>query len=106
MEQQTLESVAGAGTFNRPYDPVVPLNFTLRPSPQSARDAVVHTGSAQGLGALFSWSRTGSNSTEASVVESRIGISYISASQACSNLQTELPSSITFKDAVKSSKQE
>ncbi|EME38293.1 glycoside hydrolase family 92 protein [Dothistroma septosporum NZE10] len=106
VEQQTLNAVAGAGTFNWFYDPVVPLSFTLRPYPLSAQDAVAYIGGGQGIGALFSWTRSGSNSSEESVIESRIGISYISAAQACSNLQAELPCSVSFGDAVEAATQE
>lgn len=106
VEQATSRNVPGAGTFYWTYDPVVPLNFTLRPSPDSHMDSVTYTGSGQGIGAVFSWSHTEMNSSAASIVESRVGISHISAKQACQSLATELPSNLTFEDVVETSKQE
>ncbi|CAK4034552.1 glycoside hydrolase family 92 [Lecanosticta acicola] len=105
IKQATSSDVPGAGSFFWTYDPVVPLNFTLRPSPDSRTDAVTYTGSGQGIGALFSWSRSGANSSADAIVESRVGISSISAKQACQNLAKELPPSVTFQDVVEKSKQ-
>lgn len=106
VEQVTSNTAAGSGTFYWTYDPVVPLNYTLRPSPDSHMDSVAFTGGGQGIGALFSWTRTGANSSSESVVESRVGVSHTSAPKACQNLATELPESLSFEDVVSKSKQE
>lgn len=57
-----------------------------------------------GIGALFSWTPSGNNVSAESIVESRIGISYISATQACKHVANELPSSMNFDNVLEKSR--
>lgn len=106
VTQNSDDGVSGAGTFSWPYDPVLPPLFTARPVPRSFSDVKAYAGSGMGIGALFSWTPSGNNATAESVVESRVGISYISASQACQNVADELPLSMTFDDVVEQARKE
>lgn len=98
--QNSGDRVPGAGTLSWPYDPVLPPDFTARPVPRSFPAIHSYAGSGIGIGALFSWTPSGSNATAERIVESRVGISYISASQACQYVETELPQTQTFEDVV------
>ncbi|KXT09509.1 hypothetical protein AC579_7186 [Pseudocercospora musae] len=94
------DAIPGAGTFTWSYSPLRGPDFVKRPIPRSYSDVAAYDGSGMGVGALFSWKRIGANASADHIIESRVGISYISADQACKNSAKELPSSITFEDAV------
>ncbi|KAK5129329.1 hypothetical protein LTR08_003587 [Meristemomyces frigidus] len=104
--QNTQDGVAGAGTFSWPYNPVMPPASSAKPIPRSYNRVVTYAGSGMGIGALFSWTAVTSNATVPSVLEARVGISYISAKQACSSLASELPDSMSFEDVVEQAKTE
>lgn len=106
VTQNTQNGVMGAGTSSWPYDPVEPPSFSDRPIPRSYNDVTTYVGSGMGIGALFSWSPSGTNSSAPNILEARIGISYISAEQACSNVASELPRNMSFEDVVEQAKTE
>ena len=107
VKDVTSESVSGAGTFSWQYSPAGPRAFDATnasaitsPNLYSYPDVVAYTGSGMGIGALFSWSLGGSNTSAPLVLESKIGISYISTEQACASVRDELPSSMNFEQIV------
>ncbi|KAL3418852.1 glycosyl hydrolase [Phlyctema vagabunda] len=108
VQSSSAGSVTGAGTFSWPYNPVSPPSFSTRPLPVAYNDVKSYAGNGMGIGALFSWSAgsspRSSNSSQ-NVLEAKIGISYISAEQACQHLEAELPSSLTFEDIVQQSRE-
>lgn len=104
--QDTRNAVPGAGTFSWPYNPSQPPAFSARPNATSFNDIVTYAGSGMGIGALFSWSRSGNNASADAVLEAKLGISYISAEQACSHVTDELPSNLSFEDVVQVSRNE
>jgi hypothetical protein len=104
--QNTDNAITGAGTLSWVYDPALPPAFTDRPIPRSYNDIMSYSGSGMGIGALFSWTPLGNNASAEHVLESRVGISYISASQACENVANELPVSKTFDDVVEEARAE
>lgn len=106
VTQNSDDAILGAGTFSWPHDPVLPPSFTARPIPRSYVDVKAYAGSGMGIGALFSWTPYGSNATADRLVESRVGISYISATQACQNVAKELPQSLGFDDVVEIARKE
>ncbi|GAB7361719.1 hypothetical protein MBLNU230_g1766t1 [Neophaeotheca triangularis] len=100
VQDFTRDRVSGAGSLSWSYNPFEPPAFEDRPNASSWRDSVAYAGSGQGLGALFSWTPGGNNATGSNVLEARLGISYISAQQACSNVAKELPPSMEFDQVV------
>ena len=109
----TSNSVSRAGTFSWQYSPAGPRAFdatngSIIPSPQlySYPDIVSYAGSGMGIGALFSWSPIGTNASAPVVLESKLGISYINAEQACASVQNELPSSMSFEQIVNQARSE
>lgn len=105
VEQNTRDGVPGAGTFSWPYDPVLPPSFDQRPLPRSYNDVVAYAGSGMGIGALFSWNPSSANSSSEKAIEARLGISYISAEQACANVANELPESKNLNDVVEQARE-
>ncbi|SMR64573.1 unnamed protein product [Zymoseptoria tritici ST99CH_3D1] len=105
VEQLARDGVVGAGTFSWPYDAAVPPAFTDRPVPQSFNDVYATQGSGMGLAGLFSWTSGGNNATAEKVLESRVGISYISAEQACHRVADEL-ASVPFDEIVSQARDE
>jgi putative alpha-1,2-mannosidase len=103
---QNTDGSAGAGTFSWPFDPVLPPTFSARPVPRSFNDVTAYAGSGMGIGALFSWTPINTNASAEHVVESRLGISYISAAQACENVATELLTSMSFEGVVAEARDE
>ena len=92
-------SATSGGLFNYTYDSTqqTPLpNPTLEPF---ANTSSINGSTSLGVGALFTW---GNNSAQ--TIESRIGISFISAEKACAFVQEELPSSQSFNDTVTKAK--
>jgi putative alpha-1,2-mannosidase len=59
-----------------------------------------------GLGALFSWSPTEERVNGTLTLEAKVGISYISAAQACTHVENELPNQKSFEDVVEQARQE
>lgn len=59
-----------------------------------------------GLGALFSWSPTEAQVNGSLTLESKVGISYINAAQACSHIENELPDARSFEDVIDQARQE
>lgn len=57
-----------------------------------------------GIGALFSWKPTSANTSAERVIESRLGVSYISAEQACANVAAEATGTRSFEDVVEDAK--
>ncbi|KAI6853783.1 hypothetical protein KC323_g9164 [Hortaea werneckii] len=102
--QNTRESVQGAGTFSWPYNPLLPPTYDERPVPRSYNDVLSYAGSGMGIGALFSWKPTSANTSAERVIESRLGVSYISAEQACSNVAAEATETRSFEDVVEDAK--
>lgn len=100
VQANTPEQISGAGTITWPYSPLRGPDFAKRPIPRSYYDVYSYAGSGMGVGALFSWRRSGMNATAEHSIESRIGISYISDAQACHNVAKELPPSTGFEDVV------
>ncbi|KAI7138982.1 hypothetical protein KC337_g11 [Hortaea werneckii] len=98
--QNTMESVQGAGTFSWPYNPLLPPTYDERPVPRSYNDVLSYAGSGMGIGALFSWKPTSANMSAERVIEARLGVSYISAGQACASLAAEAPENRSFEDVV------
>lgn len=98
--------VPGAGTFSWAYNPVLPPAFNASPALEAYTDVRAYTGSGMGLGALFSWSPASQNLSAPLVLEAKLGISYISSSQACSSVQNELPSNLIFDDIVQQARTE
>ncbi|KAG9188938.1 hypothetical protein G6011_05806 [Alternaria panax] len=96
--------VPGAGTFSWQYNPF--LRPTVRPVPRGYPDVRSYTGSGMGLGALFSWSPTGQQVNGTLTLEAKVGISYISAAQACLHVENELPNARTFEDIVEQARRE
>lgn len=87
-----------SGVFSYPYDP-----YQIKPTPKTVVQSLNQTHEAHGttegnaVGALFSW-------TNATEIESRIGISFMSAEKACSFIDDELPQNRTFDDVVNTAK--
>ncbi|KAI7551159.1 hypothetical protein KC331_g2724 [Hortaea werneckii] len=102
--QNTRESVQGAGTFSWPYNPLLPPTYDERPVPRSYNDVLSYAGSGMGIGGLFSWKPTSANTSAERVIEARLGVSYISAEQACANVATEVPETKSFEDVVDDAK--
>ncbi|KAI7354556.1 hypothetical protein KC320_g3327 [Hortaea werneckii] len=102
--QNTRESVQGAGTFSWPYNPLLPPTYDERPVPRSYNDVLSYAGSGMGIGALFSWKPTSANTSAERVIESRLGVSYISAEQACANVAAEATGTRSFEDVVEDAK--
>jgi putative alpha-1,2-mannosidase len=94
----------GAGTFSWQYNPFSPP--TTRPILRGYPDVRSHSGSGMGLGALFSWSPTEQRTNGTLTLEAKVGISYISAAQACSHVENELPDTRSFQDIVEQARQE
>lgn len=88
-----------SGVFKYPYDPYqqtpVPPTIILPPSKTNYATAPPLSNTA--VGALFTW-------TNADVVESRIGISFISAKKACGFIAEESPADQTFDQTVEKAK--
>ncbi|KAH9836446.1 glycoside hydrolase family 92 protein [Teratosphaeria destructans] len=101
--QNAGHRVMGAGTFTWPYDPL--QRPSSKPALRSFTDVKTYAGSGMGIGAVFSWTPDGRNAS-GGVIESRVGISYISAAQACASVAHELPSSIAFEQVVEQAKSE
>ncbi|KAK7705807.1 hypothetical protein SLS64_007755 [Diaporthe eres] len=98
--------VDGAGTLFWQYNLFEPP--TEAPEVRSYVDAYTQIGNKMGLGALFSWtpSPTAPNNGSGAVIESKVGISHISAEQACSYIASEIPESTTFDDLVEQARSE
>lgn len=98
--------VDGAGTLFWQYNLFEPP--TDAPEVRSYVDAYTQIGNKMGLGALFSWtpSSTASSNGSGAVIESKIGISHISAEQACSYVASEMPESTSFDDLVEQARSE
>lgn len=98
--------VDGAGTLFWQYNLFEPP--TDAPEVRSYVDAYTQIGNKMGLGALFSWtpSSTAPNNGSGAVIESKIGISHISAEQACSYVASEMPESTSFDDLVEQARSE
>ncbi|CAN9144917.1 unnamed protein product [Alternaria sp. RS040] len=94
----------GAGTFSWQYNPFSPP--TTRPILRGYPDVRSYSGSGMGLGALFSWSPTEARVNGILTLESKVGISYISAAQACSHIENELPGARSFEDVIDQARQE
>ncbi|KAF2765910.1 hypothetical protein EJ03DRAFT_299357 [Teratosphaeria nubilosa] len=103
--QNAGDRAIGAGTFTWPYNPLQRLGRRSKPVLRSFTDVETYAGSGMGIGALFSWTPDLRN-TSAGVIESRVGISYISAEQACQSVAHELPSSFSFEQVVEQAKSE
>ncbi|KAH4854233.1 hypothetical protein HBI25_215970 [Parastagonospora nodorum] len=97
--------VPGGGTLNWLYDPYSPPSFEDRPVPREYPDLKSYTGSGMGLGALFSWTPSDQIANGSLTLEAKVGISYISATQACSHVEYELPDANTFEDVVDEARQ-
>lgn len=106
VEQQNTDGIPGAGTLSWVYDPALPPAFTDRPTPMSYNDIKAFQGAGMGIGALFSWTSAGTNASAEQTIESRVGISGISANQACENVANELPASKAFDDVVAEARNE
>ncbi|RMX88259.1 hypothetical protein D0869_01759 [Hortaea werneckii] len=102
--QNTRQSVQGAGTFSWPYNPLLPPTYDERPVPRSHNDVLSYAGSGMGIGGLFSWKPTSANTSAERVIEARLGVSYISAQQACANVAAEVPETKSFEDVVEDAK--
>lgn len=100
VQQNGVDGVPGAGTFGWQHNPFAPLAFASRPVPRSFPDLRSYSGSGMGLGALFSWSPTSGRVNGTFTVEAKLGISYISAAQACSHVKNELPTARSFDNIV------
>lgn len=98
--------VPSAGTFSWQYNPFMPPSFTARPKPRGYSDLRSYSGSGMGLGALFSWSPTEERVNGSLILEAKLGISYISAAQACSHVEHELPDVKSFEDVVEQGRRE
>jgi predicted alpha-1,2-mannosidase len=96
----------GVGTFSWQYNPFSPPSFAARPVPRGYPSVRSYAGSGMGLGALFSWSPTEERVNGTLTLEAKLGISYISAAQACSHVENELPDAKSFEDVVEQSRQE
>lgn len=94
----------GAATFSWQYNPFSPP--TTRPVLRGYPDVRSYSGSGMGLGALFSWSPTEARMNGTLMLESKVGISYISAAQACSHVENELPNARSFEDIIAQARQE
>lgn len=103
-----FDRVDGAGTFSWPYDPIPVEPPSGKPDVRSSMDIRSGPGNQMGLGALFSWTRSGiENATESSaVLETKVGISYMGAAQACTYIDSELPDTMSFDDVVEQARQE
>ncbi|KAH8890580.1 hypothetical protein GQ53DRAFT_650169 [Thozetella sp. PMI_491] len=97
--------VDGAGTFSWQYDPIPWKTPTTKPKLRSDTDIQSTSGNKMGIGALFSWGRSAVADGD-SVVETKIGISYVSAEQACRYIQNELPTELSFEDVVEQARME
>ncbi|KAJ5060680.1 glycosyl hydrolase family 92-domain-containing protein [Bipolaris maydis] len=95
---------SGTSTFSWQYNPFSPP--TTRPVPRGYPDVLSYAGSGMGLGALFSWSPTEARVNGTLTLEARLGISYISAAQACSHVENELPYTKSFENVVEQARQE
>ncbi|KAI4645776.1 hypothetical protein J4E93_005354 [Alternaria ventricosa] len=105
--QGNRSSIAhGAGTLSWQYNPYMPPSFKARPVPRGYPDIRSYAGSGMGLGALFSWSPPEERVNGTLALEAKLGISYISAAQACSHVENELPDAKSFDDIVDQSRQE
>ncbi|ORY23917.1 glycosyl hydrolase family 92-domain-containing protein, partial [Naematelia encephala] len=83
------------GTFGYIYDYITPPSTPPIVRPYYAVSAF----DSYGLGSLHTWNNI-------STLESRVGISYISAEQACAHVAKELPVHRTFEDALGSARAE
>jgi predicted alpha-1,2-mannosidase len=105
--QEAGSSIApGIGTFSWQYNPFSPPSFAARPVPRGYPDVRSYAGSGMGLGALFSWSPTEQRVNGTLTLEAKLGISYISAAQACAHVDNELPDTKSFEDIVEQARQE
>lgn len=98
--------VDGAGTLFWQYNLFEPP--TEAPEVRSYVDAYTQIGNKMGLGALFSWtpSPTAPNNSSGAMIESKVGISHISAKQACNYIASEIPESTSFDDLVEQARLE
>lgn len=98
--------VDGAGTLFWQYNLFEPP--TEAPEARSYVNAYTQIGNKMGLGALFSWtpSPTAPSNGSGAVIESKIGVSHISAEQACSYVASEMPDSTSFDDLVEQARSE
>jgi putative alpha-1,2-mannosidase len=94
----------GAGTFSWQYNPYLPP--TTKPIPRGYPDVRTYSGSGMGIGALFSWSPAEERVNGSMSIEAKVGISYISAAQACSHVEKELPETKPFEDIVDQAREE
>ncbi|RMZ72345.1 glycosyl hydrolase [Pyrenophora seminiperda CCB06] len=106
VQQGHSSIVLGAGTLSWQYNPLVPPTFAARPVPRGYSDLRSYSGSGMGLGALFSWSPAVGRVNGTFILESKVGISYISAAQACSHVTIELPDGKSFENVVDQGRQE
>lgn len=89
-------------TFSWPY---YPFAIPSKPALRTYKSLVASNN--MGIGAVFTWPSSYSNSSSASlVIGSRIGISYLSSEKACSHISAELPLSQTFENTVNLAKKE
>lgn len=92
-------NTSSSGVFTYDFDPFQrspidpPTVQTLANRSAEAVNASAPVNSSTAVGALFSW-------TGAEAIESRIGISFISADKACSFVPEEAPQNQTFADTV------
>lgn len=98
--------VDGAGTLSWQYNLFEPP--TEAPEVRSYVDAYTQIGNKMGLAALFSWtpSLAAPNNGSGAVIESKIGVSHISAEQACSYIATEMPDSTSLDGVVEKARSE
>lgn len=92
-------SSSSGGLFSYPYDSTQQASMpkpVLKPFDSTSS---VTGSSSTGVGALFTWTNT-----SARVIESRIGISFISAEKACNFVADELPWTQTFNDTISNAK--
>lgn len=98
--------VDGAGTLFWQYNLFEPPADA--PEVRSYVDAYTQIGNKMGLGALFSWVQlpTASSSGSGAVIESKVGVSHVSAEKACSYVAAEMPESTSFDDLVEQARSE
>ncbi|KAI4949472.1 hypothetical protein J4E91_005211 [Alternaria rosae] len=106
VQGDTSSIAPGVGTFSWQYNPYSPPSFKARPVPRAYADVRSYAGSGMGLGALFSWSPPKERINGTLALEAKLGISYISAVQACSHVENELPDAKSFDDVVEQSRKE
>jgi putative alpha-1,2-mannosidase len=106
VQQDHPSIIPGVGTFSWQYNPLLPPSFAARPVLRGYPDLRSYSGSGMGLGALFSWSPTEGRVNGSLTIEAKMGISYISAAQACSHVEHELSDEKSFEDVVEQGRQE